>query len=400
MKPLFRLILGTLTLAAPSVYAGEIGKVNVTGFVGIESRVFLQDGRFDGQSSDTQNSIIISPEFRYKTEDRRHQFAFLPFFRLDGEDNERTHADIREAYWLWRGDEFEILTGLNKVFWGVAESRHLVNIINQTDAVEDLDGEDYLVQPMINLSTQRDWGQVDFFVLPGFRERTFAGKNGRFRGPLTVDDKNPNYESGAEEHHIDFAARYSHYFAEWDVGLSHFYGTGREPRLLLNAAGTELEPYYDLINQTGVDLQYTGDAWLWKLESIVRSGQGDRFIAAVGGFEYTFYQILEKDWDLGILSEYQYDNRDASAPITTQDRDIFAGFRLALNDIQDSELLAGVSIDTKTGEKFFSLEAERRIGDNYDIELRARFFTGADRNEKTYPLEQDDYLQIRFSRYF
>lgn len=401
MKQISRLICGIVAITATSTaYATELGNIDVTGFVGIESRVFLQNGRYDGQSSDTQNSIIISPEFRYKTEDRKHQFSFLPFYRFDAEDHNRTHADIREAYWLWRGDEFEVLTGINKVFWGVAESRHLVNIINQTDAVEDIDGEDYLGQPMINLTTQQDWGRLDLFMLPGFRESNFSSTSGRFRGALVVYGDAAHYESGAEDHHIDFAARYSHYFGEWDVGLSHFYGTAREPRLLPDATSSHLEPYYDLINQTGLEVQHTSDAWLWKLETILRSGQGDRFVAAVGGFEYTFYQILNKDWDLGILAEYQYDNRDANAPLTTQDRDVFGGFRLGLNDVQDSELLAGFSVDTKTQEKFFSIEAGRRIGNNYDIELRARFFTDSEAVDKSYALEQDDYIQIRFARYF
>ena len=59
---------------------------------------------------------------------------------------------------------------------GVTESRHLVDVLNQVDGVEDIDEEDRLGQPMINISTQRDWGSVDLFVLPGFRERTFAGQ--------------------------------------------------------------------------------------------------------------------------------------------------------------------------------------------------------------------------------
>ncbi len=50
-----------------------------------------------------------------------------------------------------------------------------------------------------------------------------------------------------------------------------------------NAIESRLEPRYDLIHQGGLDLQYTQDAWLWKLEAIVREGQGGVFAAAVGG---------------------------------------------------------------------------------------------------------------------
>lgn len=380
--------------------ASELGPIDLSGSVGLETRIFTQDAKYQGQKDGAEASLIFNPEFRYRTEDRAHQFSFIPFYRQDSRDDERSHFDIREAYWLWLGDEWEVLTGINKVFWGVAESRHLVNIINQIDAVEDLDGEDFLGQPMINIATQRDWGRLDAYVLPGFRERTFPGTSGRFRAALPVDTDNARYESGAEEKHVDFAARYSHYFGDWDVGLSYFYGTDREPVLSVNNTGTRLIPTYNLINQFGADIQYTTDAWLWKFEGIAREGQGETFAAAVGGFEYTFYQVFDQDWDIGILAEYQYDGRDADAPFAPQDEDIFTGMRLALNDIQDTEMLAGFSIDRDTGEQFYNIEAQRRLGQNYELELRARFFTGSEPGEDAFEFEQDDYIQLRLSRYF
>jgi hypothetical protein len=380
--------------------AADIGPVDVSGFAGVETRYFTQERRHQGQEDGFEASIIFNPEFRYRTEDDSLQFSFIPFYRKDSRDSARTHFDVREAYGLWVGEELEVLAGLNKVFWGVAESRHLVNIINQTDVVEDIDGEDYLGQPMVSIGTQREWGRIDAYILPGFRERTFPGTDGRFRTPVPVDTENAQFESSAEEKHVDFAARYSHYIGDWDIGLSYFRGTDREPVLVPNATATRLIPVYNQINQGGLDLQYTSDAWLWKFEGIVREGQGDTFAAMVGGFEYTFFQAFEQDWDIGVLAEYQYDNRDRAAPPAIQDEDIFAGMRFALNDVQDTEVLAAFSVDRNTGEQFYNLEAERRIGENYDIELRARFFTGSNPGEDVFTAARDDYIQIRFSRYF
>lgn len=387
-------------LLAPQSQAAQIGKVDVSGSVGLESRVFAESPAYSGQESGVNISGIFNPEFRYRTENRKHQFSLIPFYRLDNLDDERTHFDVREAYWLWLGDNVEVLTGLNKVFWGVAESRHLVNIINQIDAVEDIDGEDYLGQPMINIASQQDWGRIEGYLLPGFRERTFPGRDGRFRAPLPVDTDRDRYESGAEENHIDLAVRYSHYIGDWDVGLSYFYGTDREPVFDVNATGTALIPVYNLINQVGIDLQYTYDAWLWKIEAIAREGQGDAFTALVAGFEYTFYQIHQDAWDLGVLVEYQYDGRDTDAPITEQDDDTFIGARLAFNDIQDTEILAGVSIDHASGNAFYNLEAQRRLGSRYELELRARIFDSAGSGQDAFVIEDDDYVQVRVSRYF
>ncbi len=395
------LIFGAALLCgAATGYASDLGPVSVSGFVGVEARAFTQDGRHAGQDEDLNTSLIINPEFRYKTDDRVHQFTFIPFYRSDDTDHERSHFDVREAHWLWAGDEWEVLTGINRVFWGVTESRHLVNIINQSDAVEDLDGEDYLGQAMVNVATQQDWGRIDAYIMPSFRERSYAGTDGRFRSHVPVDIDNARYDSDEKENHVDFAARYSHYFGDWDVGLSAFHGTDREAVLTLNNDETRFIPTYNIISQSGLDLQYTTDAWLWKFEAIGRKGQGDDFIAAVGGFEYTFYQIADQSWDLGVLLEYQYDGRDGTAPATQQDNDAFVGVRLALNDIEDTEVLAGFSIDHETQEQFYNLEAQRRLNDNYDIELRARFFAGSRPNDGGYALDKDDYIQLRIARYF
>ena len=59
---------------------------------------------------------------------------------------------------------------------------------------EELDQEEKLGQPMINLALIRDWGTVGLFVLPGFRERTFAGVHGRPRIIPRVEKNLTAYE--------------------------------------------------------------------------------------------------------------------------------------------------------------------------------------------------------------
>jgi hypothetical protein len=389
-------VLPLVVLAWPGAASGW----DLSGYMGVESRLFLQDHRFPDQQDGAEASLILSPEWIRESADRRQQFSLIPFYRADSQDSKRTHFDLREAYWLYRARDWELLAGFNKVFWGVAESRHLVDIINQTDLVEDIDQEDKLGQPMIHLVMLRDWGTLSLFVLPGFRERTFPGKNGRLRTPLPVDTHAARYTSSQEQWHVDYALRYAHYVGDWDFGIYHFYGTSREPRLVPNATGSRFIPVYELIQQTGLDLQYTVDAWLWKFEGILRYGQGDTFAATVAGVEYTLFQVAETRIDIGLLFEYLYDGRDEEAPPVVFDHDIFLGTRLAFNDVQDTEVLAGVVFDPDTGERFFNVEAERRIGDRISAEFRARFFSGADAEDLFYSFEQDDYLQLRLAWYF
>jgi len=380
----------------------EAYDTRLAGFVGAELRGFVEDARFDSQFDGLQPSLILQPEFTLLPENSDNQFNFIPFARLDSRDSRRTHFDVREAYWLHVSDEWELLAGVNRVFWGVAESRHLVDIINQTDLVEDLDGEDKLGQPMINLSTQQDWGAVSLFVMPWFRERTFPGKNDRLRFPLMTDG-DPDYQSSDKQHRLDVALRYSHYIGEWDFGVSYFNGTGREPRFLLNNNATRLVPFYDLIKQVGTDIQFTHEGWLWKFEGLWRAQHGDHFLATVGGFEYTLYQLAGSATDLGLLLEYSWDGRSsnpADAPPILFDDDIFVGTRLTLNDVQDSELLAGFVVDRDTRASQLTVEAERRLSDHWNMELESRWFINSGNSDVVSAFRDDSNVTLRVSRYF
>lgn len=379
-----------LFILAKSCFAGEW-----TGFAGLEFRYFPQDALDRRQDHSTSLSLAFEPEYYHEWDNGKQLFAFVPFFRLDQRDNERSHFDVRELTYVKAADTWELRLGVRKVFWGVIEFNHLVDIINQTDLVENIDTEDKLGQPMINLALIRDWGTVDFFIMPYFRERTFPGRDGRLRTHPPVDEDQARFESGAKEKHVDFAARYSHFIGDFDIGIAHFYGTSREPRFIpaLKNGNPVLLPFYDIINQTSIDVQATKGNMLWKLEALHRSGQGETFNAAAGGFEYTFTGIFETAVDLGLLAEYHYDDRDESAPTIFND-DIALGARFAFNDVQSTEALMGILIDRDNGGKFFNLEASRRIGSNWLLELQGRFLFDQARTDPAFALHRDDYIEL------
>jgi len=245
-------------------------------------------------------------------------------------------------------------------------------------------------------------GWLDFFILPIFRERTFPGEKGRLRNSITIADELAVYESRAGNRHVDLAIRTSHTFGDFDFGIYHFYGTSREPRLLpgINSSGSPvLIPHYEMIHQTGFDFQATKGGWLWKLEVISRSGQGNRFYAMTGGFEYTFVNINRSGIDIGVLAEYLYDDRKELAPVIFED-DYFIAARLTLNDIQSTELLAGFIIDRDTRGKMLNIEGSRRLGDNWKLNLEIRGFFGISSKDLLYSIRQDDYMQFEIARHF
>jgi len=387
------LLLGALFICA-GASAGEW-----SGYIAAEYNYFPQSALYAHQFENGSASFSAEPEF-YHSWDNGDSLTFVPFFRWDEHDSQRSHIDIRELIWMRAEDDWELSVGIGKVFWGVTESQHLVDIINQSDLVENIDGEDKLGQPMVNATFLRDWGMVEFFVLPGFRERAFAGKEGRFRPNPPIDDHTA-YQSGAEEKHIDYALRWSQTFDDWDVGVSHFYGTSREPRIIPTpiAGGVALVPFYDIINQTGLDVQATLDEWLWKFELIHRSGQGETFNAFTGGFEYTFVGVLDTAADFGVIAEYLYDDRGSNAA-TAFDNDIFVGGRLAMNDAASSELLFGIISDVNNNTRFYNVEASRRIGDSWVLSTEVRLISAGSSIDPLTSLRHDDVIQLELARHF
>ncbi len=391
------LMLAVSATIAPPVASGEF---KLMGSVAAESRLFTENAQFSGQHG-VNGSLALQPEFYFASNNGADSFLFTPFARVDQGDSARSHVDIRELTWVRAAEVWELRVGLRRVFWGVAESNHLIDIVNQTDLVENLDTEDKLGQPMVNIALIRPWGTVDLFVLPGFRERTFPGKSGRLRTQPRVDMSDATYESAAEEMHVDFAIRYSQSVAGLDVGVAHFWGTNREPELRLERTPSRefvFRPDYQLIHQTGIDALYTSGSWLWKFEGLRRSGQGETSLAMVSGFEYTLVGIFESTMDLGVLAEYHRDDRGEKAS-QTFNHDLFLGSRLSVNDEAGSQGLVGIVTDLYGGGRFLNLEFSRRLGYQWTVELEVRAFWGASTEPMRF-IESDDYLQIQLNRYF
>ena len=398
---ILRLFLVWMLFVAPLSNAAIDNPLDISGNISLQLRGFTQDALWlDQNTSDTEFSFSSELEIRWRSNDNNQRISFIPFARWDENDKKRSHFDLREAFWAYQSEDIEILLGVNKVFWGVTESAHIIDIINQTDLVESIDQEDKLGQPMLSLAFQKDWGLLDLYLLPYFRERNFSGKNGRFRGQYAINFDNAKYQSSRKRKNLDFAIRYSHFFGEVDLGIYYFDGTSRDPRGVIEAGNSDLVLHYDQIEQIGFDIQYTRSSWLWKLESFYRDGYRDAIFASVAGLEYTFYQVFNGASDIGVLLEYQYDDRSSSEIATTADNDIFVGSRWTSNNMNDGSFLAGIIVDKKTSESFYSVEAKTRLSENLSLALEVKIMTNSQIGETSYAQSHDDYIELQINHFF
>ena len=394
-----RSLVAAFVLTA-SGFTGPAAAQDLAGRASIELTGWVQAPLYPEQQR-ADVSLMLSPELAMEWAGQR--LLVTPFVRWDRADPERTHWDVRELLWEYDAPgNWELRAGVGRVFWGVTEFQHLVDIINQTDFVENIDGEDKLGQPMVHVGLFRPWGTLDLFVLPGFRTRTFPGSGGRPQFPLPLRPDLAAFESSAGRGHLDVAARWSHVLGPADIGLAYFRGTSREPRFVVgNDAGTSpvLIPHYDQIDQASLDLSWVAGAWLWKLELLNRHSAAERFSALTGGIEYTLYGVAGGSADVGLLLDYAWDERGRFGQNPFND-DVFAGSRLALNDVSGTELLSGLGLDRRTGAGFVTVEGSRRLGSHWRAHLEVRGFFAVPPTDFLYPLRGDDSVRLELERFF
>ena len=406
-----------LSVLATGAYAGTgiADRIEVSGRLSTETRLYPRSAAHPGQRS--HSSGLAAEATVYMEDDEGRSITVTPFFRYDAGDPERTHADLREAYLLLYGDvgddEWELRLGVDRVFWGVVESRSLVDIVNQTDLVEHPNEKTKMGQPMVHVTWSGDWGALELFGLTWHRPRTFPGRHGRQRAELVVNHEMTSYESGAEEWHLDLAGRYTGSFGPLDVGLSVFDGTSRDPTLLPRLVGSEfvLAPHYEQIRQFGLDMQFTTGPWLLKLEAIHRSGARNRrldqylnyekedYAAFIVGGEYTFGSLWDSASDLILLAEWARDGRGRWATNGFED-DIFLAARLGLNDEQSTEFVVSVVDSLDNSSRVLSAEFKRRLSDHWSLHVESFAYLGIDEEDIVYPVRRDSFLGVNLDYNF
>ena len=373
-------------------------EVDFSAEIEIENQFFNTDALYPDQKSYFLSGAL-KPKLDINSADGKHIFKVELFARGSFQDPNRTHWDIRQAYYQRRLNSWTITAGVRKVCWGVTESNHWVDIINQNDAMESTDGSEKLGQTMVQISKNSAWGNFEFFYLPYSRRIQLPSKTGRNRFPIVLQREDIPFKSNNEAWHPGFAMRWSETIEDFSLGLSHFYGNSREPLFLGFNPSTGLDLSYPVINQSGIDVQYNKDALILKLESIYRTSKFQDFIAFTSGFEYTFGNIGGKGLDVGIVSEYTYDSRELLT-FSGLDNDLFIGSRIALNDDKSTECLFGGIIDLNKSTRLFRLEASRRIGNSYKIAIKTNILATVSEKEILYNFRNDDVVEFKISKFF
>lgn len=377
-----RLQAARIVIVAVSVIAAEasIAAESLTGRITAQARVFVSETySYDPLAADI--SVSLQPRYFRTWNSGQHSIVIEPFIRLDQNDSRRSHFDFRELYWLMTFEIGELSAGFRRVFWGITESQHLVDFINQRDFVEGIESEDRLGQPMISLNLFTHWGDFEFYALPFFRERTYPGESGSLRGEKVVNTSATLYETSLRWRHFDLALRWSHQIGALSFAVGYFSGVNRQPRLIRTTEQNraELIPHYDLVNRTSLELQIIMSDWIWNLEVLEQYSLGNEHFGFIGGIERS-YAGFTGAADLRVVVEYHFDSRGDHTPVVYYNsplrfqNDLFVGGRVFFNDFQSSEFSAGVFLDIESGELAPFVAVGRRVASNYTLDVSFKGF--------------------------
>ncbi len=377
--------LTTLALAGPVTYRGQIAA---------EARVFTSPPPEVAQFPGASVSALLDPEFQVDEGD--HHGTLEPFLRMDSHDRNRTHADIRQAAYVYQHGGFGMGAGVGRFTWGKLAGARLVDNINQLDLVEDLLGTQKLGQPFAEISVAGGPLHLTALALPLHRGRTFPGLTGRIRPLYSVDTATPRYETDLQRWQPSFAARLSLSAGPVELAASGFSGVAREPTFLAQLTDPRVAVAYDLLDQGSMDAAVVLGPIVLKGEGALRQYTAEHLgsWAAGGGFEVTGYGLIGAV-DVTLLSEYARDVRPVGTPITVYDNDVFTGLRVAANDLSGTELLAGAFVDVRSGFALGRLEAQRRLDDHFKVAVQGTLFLGPSSVQEWWLLGED-HVQLSF----
>lgn len=380
--------------AAPPALAET---ASIGGFIGFDTLSF----RADGPGPETIHALTAEVRMRGDLSNSlSYDLRLYGRKTTDGLDGD--YFDPTVAKLVWQSGNWEITAGWDLLFWGVAEGRNVVNVVNQRDQIRDVMNDQGLGQAMLALRYFGPSFTVEGFVLPGFRERDYGTPGRRWGLGAPVDDSRSSFAASEGREHVDVALRISGMTENLEYGLSAFEGTLREPRFRFDAATGTLVPHYVQGRQAGLDLQYTAGPALLKLEAAhvnpYVSGEGS-YWATVAGVEYLPGQILNLPWDTTFYLEHNWDSRGDTGPSLFQN-DIFVGSRFDFGNVNETSLRLGAVTDLDHGGVLGSATLTTRLAKDFRFEMEYLFVHAEKQQDALYEARDLDQLSMSLQWHF
>lgn len=326
-------------------------------------------------------------KFNYKYENIR--FNGLAFTNWDSTDDSRSYSNIRQANIYVNNNNFTFGLGVDTFFWGVSESINVVNVLNQSDIMESLDGKVKYGQTFVSINTRFSNGDFSFYYLPLFQEQSFPERPSY---GLAIS-KNAVFEHDKKRGGI--AARGLFYFDRLEFALSYFKGTRRSALLARHATEMAvLTPYYIQTVNYLVDGVYIAEDFTLKFEAKTGLEQNAGFTTFNLGIEYPSYAFSKLVEEVIFIAEYAFDDRKLSAETHGQN-DIFLGGKFNFGYSEQGNVRFLYSYDFDYRSQYAELSYEYRLNDYFRFKAKAlKVLSAPERDQRLYALSGEEFINL------
>jgi len=204
------------------------------------------------------------------------------------QDFYRTYSEVKEAYFLYAGDVFDLRLGQQQIVWGKTDGLRLLDVVNPLDMREFL-MDDFLDSRMgliaARLNYYADIGgqehEFEFVFIPDAKPAEFAPQGSRWAYNMPTPPAGVTLNIG-EGNKPSFGLADAEYGAAWranldgwDVSLNWFQGWKDTPAIQqrFSPGVLTLTPVYQRMNTLGGSASNAFGAWVVRTEVAVNTNE-------------------------------------------------------------------------------------------------------------------------------
>ena len=332
--------------------------------------------------------------------------GFRQQLRLTGRtasiDRERSVLIVNDAWVGWRNKRLQLSIGAETFNWSTAEAFHPTDTLNSRNLDSDVENPEKMGEVAAKLRLRFLNGGLTLLYLPvriaprlpSPRSRLNWTQGNRL-GKAYFGDRDGTLSKSMFAH--QYAARLDQTFGQTDITLHYVAHNERMvPTIVVNPQSGDAALGLPFVERFGGSLVSSIGDWLFKAEGEYRTyralkADADAILvtpntkdhtALAAGFDYGWSYEDGGEGTLLVEAQVLYapDTRTAELGLIGPfQRDVLIGYRHALNDTEDTQILVGLIADIeRVGESMATINGSRRLNNDWKLEAKYQFIYAPD----------------------